>query len=45
MKGNWKRISINGLYVILVVVGLALLMHVLANSFNFVELIKRFHGG
>jgi hypothetical protein len=42
---NWKRLAVKGLITILVVGGLALLAHVLVNSFNIVELIKRFHGG
>ncbi len=45
MKRNWKRLTINGLIAILVVVGLALLAHVLVNSLNIVEMIKRLHGG
>ncbi len=44
-KRNWKRLTVNGLIAVLVIVGLALLAHVLVNSFNIVELIKRFHGG
>lgn len=45
MKRNWKKIAINGVIIIVVVVGLALLAHVLVNNFNMVEFIKAFHGG
>ncbi len=45
MKKNWKRRIINGLVVIVVVVGLALLAHALTANFNFIELIKGMHGG
>jgi hypothetical protein len=45
MKRNWKRLTLNGLIAILVVIGLGMLAYMLVNSFNIVELIKRFHGG
>ncbi len=44
-KRNWKRLTLNGLIAIIVIVGLGLLVNVLVNSFNIVEFIKRFHGG
>jgi hypothetical protein len=45
MKRNWRRIAVDGLFAILLVVGLALVAQVLVNSVNIVELVKRFHGG
>ncbi len=45
MKRDWKKIAINSAIIIVVIVGLALLAHVLVNNFNLVEFIKAFHGG
>ncbi len=45
MKQNWKKMAIQGVIIIAVVVGLVLLANVLVNNFNIVEFIKAFHGG
>ena len=45
MKKNWKKLVANGLVVVVVIAGLALLAHVLVSNLNLVELIKHMHGG